>query len=68
MHLKNVMQAPKIEKVVVNSGVGSFSDKKKIDIVIDRLAKITGQKPIKRGAKNQLPHSNQEREILLGCK
>ena len=33
MHLKNVMQAPKIEKVVVNSGVGSFSDKKKIDIV-----------------------------------
>ena len=54
MHLKNVMQAPKIEKVVVNSGVGSFSDKKKIDIVIDRLAKITGQKPIKRGAKKSI--------------
>lgn len=52
--LKNVMQSPKIMKVVVSSGVGSFSDKKKIDIVIDRLAKITGQKPIKRGAKKSI--------------
>jgi large subunit ribosomal protein L5 len=52
--LKNVMQAPKILKVVVNSGVGSLGDKKKIDIVIDRLAKITGQKPIKRAAKKSI--------------
>jgi large subunit ribosomal protein L5 len=52
--LKNIMQSPKIEKVVVSSGVGSFSDKKKIDIVTDRLAKITGQKPIKRGAKKSI--------------
>jgi large subunit ribosomal protein L5 len=52
--LKNIMQAPKIVKVVVNSGVGSMSDKKKIDIVTDRLAKITGQKPIKRGAKKSV--------------
>ena len=51
---KNVMQAPKIVKVVVNSGVGSLNDKKKIDIVLDRLAKITGQKPIKRGAKKSI--------------
>jgi large subunit ribosomal protein L5 len=54
LELKNIMQAPKIVKVVVNSGVGSLSDKKKIDIVIDRLAKITGQKPIKRGAKKSI--------------
>lgn len=52
--LKNIMQAPKIVKVVVNSGVGSFSDKKKVDIVIDRLAKITGQRPIKRAAKKSI--------------
>lgn len=52
--LKNVMQAPKIIKVVVNSGVGSFSDKKKVDVVESRLAKITGQKPIKRGAKKAI--------------
>lgn len=54
LQLKNIMQAPKILKVVVSSGVGSFSDKKKIDIVVDRLAKITGQKPIKRGAKKSI--------------
>jgi large subunit ribosomal protein L5 len=52
--LKNIMQSPKIVKVVVNAGVGSFSDKKKVDVVIDRLAKITGQRPIKRGAKKSI--------------
>jgi len=54
LSLKNVMQAPKILKVVVSSGVGSFNDKKKIDIVVDRLAKITGQRPIKRAAKKSI--------------
>lgn len=54
LKLVNVMQAPKILKVAVSAGVGSFSDKKKIDIVIDRLAKITGQQPVKRGAKKSI--------------
>ncbi len=48
---KNPMQAPHIVKVVVSSGVGSFKDKKKIDLVADRLTKITGQKAVKKGAK-----------------
>lgn len=48
---KNAMQAPRIEKVVVSSGVGSAKDKKKIDLIQDRLAKITGQKPVRKGAK-----------------
>lgn len=52
--LKNIMQSPKILKVVISSGVGSFGDKKKIDIVVDRLGKITGQKPIKRTAKKSV--------------
>jgi len=52
--LKNVMQAPKIEKVVIGSGVGSLKDKKKLEIIVDRLAKITGQKPITRGAKKSI--------------
>ena len=45
------MQAPRLTKVVINTGVGSFKDKKKIDIVGDRLVKIAGQKPVKKGAK-----------------
>lgn len=48
---KNPMQAPRIMKVVVSVGVGSFKDKNKFKIVEDRLAKITGQKAAPRGAK-----------------
>ncbi len=42
---KSVMQSPKIQKVVVAAGVGSFKDPNKKDIVVDRLARITGQHP-----------------------
>ena len=52
--LRNIMQTPRIEKVVLNAGVGSFGDKKKIDLAEDRLAKITGQKPVRRGAKQSI--------------
>ncbi|HEY0220674.1 MAG TPA: 50S ribosomal protein L5 [Candidatus Paceibacterota bacterium] len=48
---KNAMQAPRVQKVVVSAGVGSFRDKKKIDVAIDRVSKITGQKPVRKGAK-----------------
>lgn len=48
---KNPMQMPRILKVVISSGVGSFKDKTKFKIVEDRLARITGQRPAPRGAK-----------------
>ncbi len=48
---KNPMQAPRVLKVVVSTGVGSFKDKAKFKIVEDRLARITGQKAAPRGAK-----------------
>ncbi len=54
LHLKNPMQTPKIEKVVVSVGVGSFKDKKKIDVAFDRLTQITGQRPVKKGAKQSI--------------
>lgn len=50
----NAMQAPKIEKVVVSAGVGSFKDKKKIELAGDRIAKITGQRPVLKGAKKSI--------------
>lgn len=50
----NVMQAPKIRKVVVSVGVGSTKDKNKIKLIEDRLAKITGQKPSARKAKKSI--------------
>ncbi|MBU1557970.1 50S ribosomal protein L5 [Patescibacteria group bacterium] len=47
----NIMQTPKIEKIVVNVGTGSTVDKKKIELIEDRITKITGQKPSPRKAK-----------------
>src|SRR3989344_3105813 len=52
--LKNPMQSPRLVKVVVSVGTGSFKDKKKNDVVVDRLTKITGQKPAVRGAKKSI--------------
>ena len=66
LKLKNIMQSPKIVKAVVNSGVGSFSDKKKIDIVVDRLGKITGQKPIKREAKKSIATFKSRQGDVIG--
>ena len=53
---KNVMQAPKIEKVLISVGTGKMSraDKKRQEFVIDRLAIITGQKPSGRPAKQSI--------------
>ena len=43
----NSMQIPKLEKVVINMGVGeAVKDSKKIDTAVNELAAITGQKPI----------------------
>jgi len=50
----NSMQAPKLEKVVINVGVGSLTDKSKIEIIQDRLAKITGQKTSARPSKKSI--------------
>ena len=50
----NAMQAPKFTKVVINVGVGSLKDKKKIDVIVDRLTKISGQKPALRGSKKSI--------------
>lgn len=51
----NLMQSPKIEKVVVSVGVGKMAKEKgKFDLVADRLSKITGQKAVARGAKKAI--------------
>lgn len=50
----NVLQAPRVEKVVVSVGTGSVSDKNKLEVIADRLAKITGQKPAPRPAKKSI--------------
>ncbi len=52
---KNVMAVPRIEKVVVNMGLGeATSNAKIIDTGADELARITGQKPVTRRAKKSI--------------
>lgn len=53
---RNVMMAPKIEKVLVSVGTGRMTraDKKRNEFIADRLAKITGQKPSGRPAKKSI--------------
>jgi len=50
----NSMAAPKIIKVVVSSSTGSSKDRKRNDLVVDRMSKITGQAPALRGAKKSI--------------
>lgn len=50
----NRMQAPKLVKVVVSTGTGKIKDKKKTELIQDRLARITGQKTAARGAKKSI--------------
>lgn len=45
------MQSPRVAKVVVSSGVGKKRDKKQLELIEDRLARITGQKAAPRAAR-----------------
>jgi large subunit ribosomal protein L5 len=52
---KNVMAVPKIEKVVVNMGLGeATSNAKIVDTGADEISRITGQKPVTRRAKKSI--------------
>lgn len=55
LQLKNVMQVPRLEKIVVNSGVGEATQNiKALDAAMDELSIITGQKPAIRKARKSI--------------
>jgi large subunit ribosomal protein L5 len=64
--LKNVMQAPRLTKVVVSSGVGSAKDKARLAVVADRLARITGQKPSARGSRASIAQFKMREGDVVG--
>jgi len=63
---KNPMQSPKITKVVVSTGVGSYKDKTKFKVVEDRLARITGQKAAPRPAKVSVANFKTRQGDVIG--
>ncbi len=54
LKVSNDLALPRFTKVIVTSGVGRIKDKKRLDFIADRLAKITGQKAAIRGAKKSI--------------
>jgi len=63
---KNISQAPRIEKVIVSTGVGSTIDKKKVELIPERLALITGQKPSQQLAKKSISQFKVREGDLVG--
>jgi len=67
--LKNVMQVPRVEKVVVNIGVGEAIDNAKaLDAAVSDLSVITGQKPIVTKAKKSIANFKLREGRSIGAK
>ena len=66
---KNIMQVPRLEKVVVNMGVGEGKENPKLlDAAAGDMALITGQKPIITRAKNSIASFKLRDGMSIGCK
>ena len=66
---KNKMQVPRIEKIVLNMGVGdAVSDAKLIDEAVMCLREISGQKPVVTKAKKAISNFKLRENMPIGCK
>jgi large subunit ribosomal protein L5 len=66
---KNPMQVPKLEKIVINMGVGEAAqDSKKIESALAELTLISGQKPVSTKAKKSIAQFKLREGQVVGCK
>ena len=66
---KNVLEVPRVEKVIINMGVGSaVRDSKKIEFAVSDMTKISGQKPIVTRAKKANAAFKLREDMAIGCK
>ncbi len=66
---KNVMQVPKLQKIVISKGVGAaIADKKLIDYAVEELTAITGQKPITTISKKDIAAFKLRKGMPIGVK
>ncbi|MFZ0444284.1 MAG: 50S ribosomal protein L5 [Bacillus sp. (in: firmicutes)] len=66
---KSVMQVPKVEKIVVNMGIGdAVQNAKSLDVAVEELATITGQKPIITRAKKSIAGFRLREGMPIGAK
>jgi large subunit ribosomal protein L5 len=65
----SVMQAPKLDKIVVNMGVGdAMQNSKALDAAVEELTQIVGQKPIITKAKKSIANFKLREGVAIGCK
>jgi large subunit ribosomal protein L5 len=65
----NEMQVPKLEKIVINMGVGEATgDQKKLDAAVAELTAIAGQRPVKTVAKKAIAGFKIRKGLPIGCK
>ena len=66
---KNIMQVPRLEKIVINMGVGEAKDNQKVlESAVSDLTLISGQKPILTRAKKSVANFKIRENMALGCK
>lgn len=66
---KNVMQVPKLEKIVVNMGLGeAVQDAKILDHAVEEMMSITGQRPVITKAKKSISNFKLRAGMPIGCK
>lgn len=66
---KTVMQCPKLTKICLNQGVkGSVADKKLIDIAVDEMSNISGQKAIATMSKKDISNFKLRKNMPIGAK
>ena len=66
---KSVMQAPRLTKICLNRGVnGAVADKKLVDIAIDELTTITGQKAVSTLSKKDISNFKLRKQMPIGAK
>ncbi len=68
LQLKNMMEVPRIEKVVVNMGLGeAIQNIKILESAVEELTRIVGQKPVVTKAKNSIAQFKLREGMPIGC-
>lgn len=66
---ENIMAVPRLEKIVVNCGVGeAVENEKTLDTVVENVSRITGQKPIQTRSKKSISNFKLRDGVPIGCK
>ena len=69
LQLDNVNALPKLEKIVVNMGVGdATADSRRVGEAMEEMEKITGQKPVATRSKKSIAQFKLREDMKIGCK